>query len=43
MAQIEVEVGGLNEPQRGSIGLAHASPLSFLLQQSLCGVYVILQ
>ena len=33
MAQIEVEVelGGLDEPQRGRIGLALASPLFFLL------------
>ena len=31
IAHVEVDVGGLNEPQRGGIGLAHASPLSFLL------------
>ena len=44
MAQVEVDVGvgGLDEPQREGIGLAHASPLFFLLLQSLCGVSVIL-
>ena len=28
--EVEVEVGGLDEPQRGGIGLAHTSPLLFL-------------
>ena len=27
--EVEVEVGGLDEPQRGGIGLAHASLLIF--------------
>ena len=40
MAQVEVEVEGLHEPQRGDIGPAHVSPLFFLLSllQSPCGV-----
>ena len=29
--EVEVEVGDLDEPQRGGIGLAHASPLSLFL------------
>ena len=38
--EVEVEVGGLDEPQRGGIGLTHVSPLFFCCN-NFCVVLVL--